>query len=255
MNDLEREIDLIIGIHSIEHALKNPQRKNSKLWATEEGLTDFCKKTSMQKKDLEKFSVQRVTLHNLQEAAKKSFKKMGYEFTRIPSQIFLETSPMPILHGEDMFKKLEKNPKLKILCLDGVTDIHNGAAILRTAAFYAADVLILESKESFGLTPAFFRIASGATEHVHIVQVGNLSKVLKRLQDIDVTVIGFSENAENHTVKKNSESVCLVLGAEDRGLSNAVERILTHKVSIPSLGAIKSLNVSVASAIAMSQYF
>ncbi len=194
-------------------------------------------------------------MHNLQEAAKKIFKKMGHEFGRIPSQIFLETSPIPILYGEDMFKKLEKNSKLKILCLDGVTDIHNGAAILRTAAFYAADVLIIESKESFSLTPAFFRIASGATEYVDIVQVGNLSKVLKRLQDIHVTVIGFSESAENHSVEKSSESICLVLGAEDRGLSHAVERILTHKVSIKSLGAIKSLNVSVASALAMSQYF
>ena len=141
----------------------------------------------------------------------------------------------------------------------GVSDIQNAAAILRTAAFYGVPFLLVAKKGGFGLTPAFYRLASGATEYVRIIPVNNLSRTLLKLKERGLPILGFSEEGlpwdtlpPPHT---DSPPPCLVLGAEGAGLSHAVQRCVDKLIQIPPQGPLDTLNVSVASALAMEKFW
>jgi 23S rRNA (guanosine2251-2'-O)-methyltransferase len=111
-------------------------------------------------------------------------------------------------------------------------------------------------KGNFGMGPNFSRIASGATEHVQIVKCSSLPKILTKLIELNVEVIGLSEHATDTNLNiKDAKATCLVLGAEDEGMSNAVSRVVEKTIALKPLGRIKSLNVSVAAAVAMEKIF
>lgn len=246
------EFELIIGIHSIKAALSNPRRTNRQIFLTEEADTELLK---MIPSTVEKNV---YSSHKLQEIAKTYFKKLDLEYQRIPGGAFLISEELPEIDMNDFYEFVAEGSK-KILCLDQISDVHNGGAILRTAAFYGVDAVILPSKKSFRYTPGYFRIASGAHEYLKLVQVQNLSKTLRKLKDLQTTVIGLSEHAEVtldvNNIKMNSNNIALVLGKEETGISNAVLRIVDHKLSLTSQGSIKSLNVSVASAVSLEKCF
>lgn len=248
--------DLIVGVHSIAEAIANPKRTVHQIVATEDGLAELRKRGQVDSKIINDLPVQLVSPHKLQEDAKALYNDLGLTFQRVPSQIFMVTSEIDTFDVNYLYDELLTGKKVKVLCLDNVTDIHNGAAIMRTAAFYGVDFLVVSMKGNFGLGPSFARIASGAAEHVKIVKCSSLPKFLKKLQDLGLTCVGFSEHAtiEASEIKTDS-SLCLVMGAEDVGMSNAVERIINHRVAFKPQGEIKSLNVSVAAAIAMEKFF
>ncbi len=248
---MELDFEIIFGLHSIAEALKNDQRIHEKLYATDEGLLELQKKHQINPKHL-KVKIEILSSHLLQEKAKKYFSQMDLEFVRVPSQIFLKTSPVEIFE----LKEFIKRPKLKMLALDQITDVHNGGAILRTAAFYGVDAILIPGSKTFGMTPSFYRISSGAVEHVKLIRVSSLSKAISQINEAGIQTIGLSEHVEKNLGKEQIEAkVCLVLGAEETGLSHAVERLVKEKMSLQALGQIKSLNVSTAAAIAMEKCF
>lgn len=253
------DIDLIVGIHSIGAALLNPNRVHRKLYLTEEGKKELLKRTDVTNKILDSIKSEMLSSHALQEKGKEYFKEKDLEFQRIPSQIFLLSEALEPYDNNWLYSEIAKKDDLKILCLDQVTDVHNGAAILRTASFYGIDIVVLPGKKSFGFTPSFFRIASGATEFLKIVQINNLGKVISKLQAGGITCIGLTEHVENPITNEILDEaklgLCLVLGKEETGISHAVLRLIKHQLALPSQGEIKSLNVSVASAIAMEKCF
>ena len=85
----------------------------------------------------------------LQEEAQQIFMDLDFEYQRVPSQIFLVASPLPVLDSGELVNMIEKKEHWKILCLDQITDVHNGAAILRSASFYGVDALVFSSKNTF----------------------------------------------------------------------------------------------------------
>ena len=158
----------------------------------------------------------------------------------------------------DQFKNLVLGKdKIKIIALDQISDVHNGAAIFRTAAFYGVDLIILPQEKSFALTPAFYRIASGSPEYIATYRTNHLSRTLTQLQEFGVHLIGLSEHSDSALSKEvlASDKIALILGAEDVGLSNAVKRQVQHLLQLKPQGSIKSLNVSTAAAIAMQICF
>lgn len=252
--------DLIIGMHSIAAVLQNENRSDLELYCTDEAQEDFFKKYPALKK-FEGLQVNLMASHKLQETAKGFYADRKWNYSRVPSNMFLLSNEINILSNDDVLSILddEETPQLKILCLDQVSDVHNAAAILRTASFYGVEYLVVSQKGSFGLTPSFYRIASGATEHVKIVQVSNLSRFITQILKRNVLCVGLSEHAEKQiteeTMANNENSLCLILGAEETGLSNAVMRAIDNTLVLDSQGAIKSLNVSVAAAVAMEKCF
>jgi 23S rRNA (guanosine2251-2'-O)-methyltransferase len=245
------EFDLIFGLHSIAEALKNTRRVHQTMVATDEGLSELVKKHKIQPRDYN-VKIEIVSSHLLQEKGKKLCQYLGVEFTRVPSQIFLQTSPLETY----TLKEFLGAPKIKILALDQITDVHNGAAIMRTACFYGVDVILIPGAKSFGLTPSFYRIASGAIEHINLVRVSSLSKAIGQLNEAGIKTIGLSEHSSGNVERgKVGDKICLVLGAEETGMSHAVARLVQENLSLSALGAIKSLNVSAAAAVAMEKCF
>lgn len=246
-----KPFEIIIGQHSIIEAAKNPVRGNKTLYLTQENTSIF----QSIKENINKFNV--LSAHQLQEQAQKHFKELDLEYQRIPSQAYLVCESLPFVGPAQLYDHIETK-KTKILCLDRVTDVHNAAAILRTAAFFGVDFLVTANKGSFGVTPSFSRIASGALEYVHIVRVAALPRFLTKMSSMGVVTIGLSEHSQNELNVDDipsDKSICLVLGAEDVGLSHAVLRTLEHQVALKPSGKIKSLNVSVAAAITLDRFF
>lgn len=247
------EFDLIFGLHSIAAALTNPSRTHIKLVATDEGLSELSKKHRINPKALN-VKVELLASHALQESAKKICAHMDVEFTRVPSQIFLQTSPLQTYTVQDFLNR----PQARLLALDQITDVHNGAAILRSACFYGVNGVLVPSEKSFGLTPSFYRIASGAVEYVDLIRVNSLSRAVGQLNDAGFVTVGLSEHSSENLAEtdlKAQKKICLLLGAEETGLSNAVSRLVQKNLSLPSQGQIKSLNVASAAAIAMEKCF
>jgi 23S rRNA (guanosine2251-2'-O)-methyltransferase len=247
------DFDLIFGLHSIAAALKNPRRSHMKLVATDEGLQELQKKHKIIPKNYN-VKTDILSSHALQEQAKKLCMHMDLEFYRVPSGIYLQTSPLQTYTVQEYLT----NPNAKLLALDQITDVHNGAAILRSACFYGVNGVLVPSEKSFGLTPSFYRIASGAVEYVNLIRVNSLSRAVGQLNEAGYLTVGLSEHSTENLTQTDlraQKKICLLLGAEETGLSNAVARLVQKNLSLPSQGEIKSLNVSSAAAIAMEKCF
>ncbi len=247
------EFDLIFGLHSIAAALTNTRRVHQKLVATDEGLAELQRKHRINPKNLN-VKIEILSSHSLQEQAKKLCMHMDLEFTRVPSGVYLQTSPLETFTIQEFLN----DPNARLLALDQITDVHNGAAILRTACFYGVTGVLIPSEKSFGLTPSFYRIASGAVEYVNLIRVNSLSRAVGQMNDAGFTTVGLSEHSTENLGPEElraQKKICLLLGAEETGLSNAVARLVKKNLSLPSQGNIKSLNVSSAAAIAMEKCF
>lgn len=246
-------IDLIIGIHSIAEALNNPERKFWKIIGTKEGLSELRKRAG---KNLEKAEVKLLAPHDFQQESQKMYKEQDFDYQRIVSGVLLACGPLPELDPSWIMDRLSKGEKLRLICLDQVTDVHNAAAIFRTAAFYGVQAIIISVKGNFGRSPSFARIASGSLEHVRLIKSASLPRTLTTLKEKNVACVGLSEHSDATSVGSlaGEGGICLVMGAEDKGLSNAVERILDFRVALEAYGPIKTLNVSVAAALAMEKF-
>ncbi len=247
--------DLIFGLHSIAEALRNPKRRKWELFGTDESLKELRKLHFNNQKLPEAVEIKTLSNHKLQEEGKFQFRERGFKEQRVPSNIFLVTDKLQEQSIATVYDFIEKNESLKMMALDQVTDIHNLAAIMRTAAFYDLDYVLISKKGPLNFPPSYFRIASGAAEHVQLINCSGLSKALTKMMDKKVDCIGLAEEATTTAEEvKSTSKTCLVMGAEDTGLSNATRRVLEKFVSLPAKGEIRSLNVSVAAAIAMDRF-
>lgn len=243
---IDENYEVIVGQHSIAHALKNPKRNVKKIFGTSESLKELRKNAKFDE-------FLELNVHDLQTQAKKYIEKTGFRYSRIPSNLFMVAQKQPEFTHLDFYEDVENSEKYSMLVLDQISDVHNGAAIMRSAAFFGVNTIVVSGKNSFGLSPSFTRIASGAYEYVNILQVNSIAKFLPKLKEKGVQVVGFSEHASESVPAVDLPKICLVLGNEEKGISHAVMRLLDHTVCLKSNGQIKSLNVSAASILAMER--
>ncbi len=140
-----------------------------------------------------------------------------------------------------------------LLVLDGVTDPHNLGACLRSADAAGVDAVIVPRDRACGLTPVVRKVASGAAEAVPFVQVTNLARTLKTLQDAGVWVVGtaLEEGAVSLYEARLDGALAIVLGAEGKGMRRLTRENCDQLVYIPMHGSVQSLNVSVATGITL----
>jgi 23S rRNA (guanosine2251-2'-O)-methyltransferase len=144
-----------------------------------------------------------------------------------------------------------KAPGLLIL-LDGVEDPRNLGAILRTACCAGASGVILPQRRAAGITPAVEKVSAGASAYLPVARVTNLSRALERLKEAGYWLVGLDEQAEQpFTGVDFTGAVGLVFGGEGKGLHQHVRVKCDFVVSIPTVGAIGSLNVSVAAGVVL----
>jgi 23S rRNA (guanosine2251-2'-O)-methyltransferase len=139
-----------------------------------------------------------------------------------------------------------------VLVLDGVQDPHNLGACLRTADGAGADAVVVPRDRAAGLTPVVRKVAAGAAETVAFSQVTNLARFLRALKEQGLWVVGTDGGAEQlHTAADLKGPLALVLGAEGAGMRRLTREHCDLVVRLPMLGAVESLNVSVAAGIVL----
>ena len=137
-----------------------------------------------------------------------------------------------------------------VLVLDGVTDPRNLGAALRVADAAGASGVVIPKDKAVGVTPVVVKASAGASEHVRVARETNLRRSIDRMKEVGLWTFAAEGDGETiHTELDMAGSVALVLGSEGKGLRRLVREGCDGSVSIPMLGAVDSLNVSVAAAV------
>jgi 23S rRNA (guanosine2251-2'-O)-methyltransferase len=139
-----------------------------------------------------------------------------------------------------------------VVVLDGVEDPHNLGAIIRSADGAGADGIVIPERRAASVTATVSKTAAGAAEHLPIARVTNIARTLEDLKKQNVWTVGLDERGSQSYDDIDYKMDCaLVLGAEGAGLHDLVRKRCDFLVSIPMLGKVPSLNVSVAAGVVM----
>lgn len=138
------------------------------------------------------------------------------------------------------------------MMLDGVTDVRNFGSIVRSAECAGVHGVIITQKGSVRISSDAVKTSAGALYQMPICRIKNIKQAVEYLQNCGIKVFGASEKTENLYFKEEyNNPLCLVMGAEDNGLSNEAIKSCDQLVKIPIQGKIESLNVSVAASVLM----
>lgn len=154
---------------------------------------------------------------------------------------------------DDFMANVGNNLELpRLLILDQILDPHNLGAIIRTAVAFGINNIIVTSYNSVKDTPVVFKTSVGLNEIINLIEVVNLNSTIKDLKKAGYFVIGLDGEAKN-TIDRigDTRNLALVLGNEGRGIRELVKKNCDELVKIPMENSVESLNVSVASAIAI----
>src|ERR1700719_64116 len=139
-----------------------------------------------------------------------------------------------------------------VVVLDGVEDPHNLGAILRTADAAGANGIVIPERRSASVTGTVTKVSAGASEHMPIAKVTNIARTVEELKAHNVWTVGLDERGKQTYDELDYNMDCaLVMGGEGKGLHDLVKRKCDFLVSIPMLGKVPSLNVSVAAAVVL----
>jgi 23S rRNA (guanosine2251-2'-O)-methyltransferase len=136
-----------------------------------------------------------------------------------------------------------------ILVLDGVTDPRNLGAVLRVADGAGASGVVVPKDRAVGVTAAAVKASAGASEYVRVARETNLRRAVDTMKRAGLWVYSAEAGGTPYTELDFAGAVALVLGSEGRGVRRLVREGCDGTVSVPMLGAVESLNVSVASAV------
>jgi 23S rRNA (guanosine2251-2'-O)-methyltransferase len=137
-----------------------------------------------------------------------------------------------------------------IVVLDGITDVRNFGAIARTCECAGVDAIVIPTKGGASITADAVKTSAGALMSIPVCREANLGNALKFLVASGVKLVAASEKAtKNYTESVLAEPIAFVMGSEDEGVSSDHLRLCNDIVSIPMLGTIDSLNVSVAAGV------
>lgn len=176
----------------------------------------------------------------------------GEARTEAPQGVVAMAHSIGPLDLDDLIGSTRTGQAPFLIVLDGITDPGNLGAILRSAEIAGVTGVVLPRHRAVHLTPAAVKSASGAVEHLDFALVGGLPSALARLSDLGLWSIGLDASADRSVFDLQAADgpVALVLGSEGEGLSRLVRERCDLIVAIPQLGAIESLNVAAAAAIA-----
>ena len=228
----------IVGQHAVIEALKNPKRKVLRVFLTEESkknihrrspnknLLDDLKVHFKTKKELDKYSTKENLLHQ------------GYVAE-------VEHLEKPILKD---YIKTKNN--ITLACLDGVTDPRNIGSIIRSAASFQVDGIIVKERQFPNESKLMYKAASGAIEYVNIFEVANINSTLKNLKEKNFWVYGFDGKGEKDFTEIDWKgNNILLFGSEGFGIHQHTSKYADFLVKININNKIESLNISNSASI------
>ena len=228
----------IIGQHAVIEALKNPKRKVLRVFLTEESKKNIHRKSPninllndikvyfKTKKELDKYSTKENLLHQ------------GY---------VAEIEQLEKLVLKD-FIKTKKN--ITFVCLDGVTDPRNIGSVIRSAASFNIDGIIVKERQFPNESKLMYKAASGAMEYINIFEVANINSTLKNLKEKNFWVYGFDGSGKKDFTDINWKgNNILLFGSEGFGLHQHTSKYSDFLVKININNKIESLNISNSASI------
>ncbi len=229
----ESDVVRIYGFHSVEAALRAPRRALIRLYATAAAAERLKAEI-----DARRLETRILSLEDIASRAPRDAVHQG---------LVLEARPLaPIDVSELPARGL-------VIVLDQITDPHNVGAILRTAAAFAVDALVTTERHSPEFSGTLAKSASGGLEHVPVCTVTNLARALSEMGEMGYLRVGLdSEAPEPLDSVRLARPLALVLGAEDKGLRRLTRERCDTLARLELPGAIRSLNVSNAAAIALA---
>jgi 23S rRNA (guanosine2251-2'-O)-methyltransferase len=168
--------------------------------------------------------------------------------------IVIFTDPRVLLTEADLNQLADARV---VLALDQISDPQNLGTILRNAAFFGVDAVLILKNRSAELTPLVARVAVGGAEFVKVFRVTNLARSLEILKEHGFWIYGLDERGEKSLAETDfDEKTVLVVGAEGEGLRHRTKQICDVLVSIPGgRPGLESLNAGVATAVALGEVF
>lgn len=228
-----RDAHLVWGFHSVREALRAGRRKPLRLHAT----------SAAAEKLASEIETSGVALDVLTSDAIDAMLPAG----SVHQGVLLEAGPLPQADLDDL------SGDALVLVLDQVTDPHNVGAIVRTAAAFGVTAIVTTERHSPALVGVLAKAASGGLEHVDVITVVNLARALETLGDMGYFRIGLdSDGPQSLTETALSRPLALVLGAEGKGLRRLSREKCDALARIDLPGAVSSLNVSNACAVALT---
>lgn len=235
----------LYGLHAVRAALRSEERKVRRLLVTESGFAgiraayDEALANGLARPEpvfVEKEDIDRLLPRDA-----------------VHQDVLLDVEPLEDVFLKDLLISAADNARVVIL--DQVTDPHNVGAILRSAAFFGADAVIVQKLHAPDITGTLAKAASGAVEFVPLVREVNLARAIEQLQEAFFTCIGLDERGEVTMAQaaercKNGR-VAIVMGAEGDGLRRLVAEKCDMLAQLPTDGPLESLNVSNATAVAL----
>jgi len=143
-------------------------------------------------------------------------------------------------------------PQSLLLVLDGIQDPHNLGACLRTADACGVDAVIIPRDRAVKVNATVRKVAAGGAESVPVIEVTNITRSLKDLQQAGVWIFGTSGSAADSLYDHEFNGpVALVMGAEGSGMRRLTMASCDHLLKLPMHGQVESLNVSVATGVCL----
>ena len=236
----------LYGMHAVREAWLNSERNISKLYVSDGALASFEDDILIaKKKNLTRPEPTIIDKHDLDSALHKGAVHQG---------IAICCSALPELDEQDLIIRASNKGTSFLAILDQVTDPHNVGAILRSASAFGLDGVIMQKKHAPILDGVLAKTACGAVDHIPVAQATNLARTVRALQDEGFFVIGLDEHSDEvigSTHNANShDKLCVILGSEGDGIRRLVKENCDILATLPTGGAIASLNVSNAAAVA-----
>jgi len=234
--------ELLFGIHAVESALTHDAKNVIELYIESDSANARLKELSERARDagVKPHARDRAALDRMTGGARHQGAVARYR------------APPPRAEAElyALVEKAEKDTLL--LVLDGVTDPHNLGACLRSAEASGATAVVVPKDKAAGITPTVRRASAGAADRVAFFAVTNLARTLGTLKDKGVWLVGLAGDAEKDFYTLDLKgSLAIVMGSEGEGMRRLTRESCDFLARIPMRGNMESLNVSVASGVAL----
>ena len=234
--------ELLFGIHSVDAALTHDPKNIIEIYIEADSQNARLKELSERARDLglKPHSRPREALDRMTGGARHQGAVARYQAPPPRSESELYT----------LVEKAEKDTLL--LVLDGVTDPHNLGACLRSAEAAGVTAVIVPKDKAAGITPTVRRASSGAADRLAFFAVTNLARTLKALKDRGVWLVGLAGDVEQDFYALDLKGpIAIVVGSEGEGMRRLTRESCDFLVHIPMRGSVESLNVSVATGVAL----